>query len=382
MKPQVARELVVRAGRRLVETGLIARTWGNVSCRISSNMFVITPSGRDYMSLTPDEIVTLRIPDLSYSGDIKPSSEKGVHAAVYTMRPDIGFVIHTHQPKASAGGSLGLGSLRLAEEEVICAAYGLPGTGKLRKGVVDALGRSTKNALIMRNHGALCFGRDFEETFAAAAALEDYCESFLRAEYLKRSGKTEYDANEYRAYALHADAYAPAPRQDAASVRAEGGFNFRSKENEAFIAFSRDTGSLAPEQRMHRAIYLRHPKINAIAETSSPGVSAVARKGARLLPLLDDFAQIAGHIVRSAPNDPEAAARAFGSNSAILVREGYALCAGGTESDARAVAMVMDKNCEAWIAASLFGRPKPIGALDCALMRLVYQRKYAALANK
>ena len=56
-----AKRLVVEAGKRLVQTGLIARTWGNVSARISDTQFVITPSGRAYEDLTPEEIVVVRI---------------------------------------------------------------------------------------------------------------------------------------------------------------------------------------------------------------------------------------------------------------------------------------------------------------------------------
>ena len=59
-----AKLAVIEAGKKLVETGLIARTWGNVSCRISDTEFVITPSGRSYENLTPDEIVTVSIEDL------------------------------------------------------------------------------------------------------------------------------------------------------------------------------------------------------------------------------------------------------------------------------------------------------------------------------
>ncbi|MBP7124095.1 MAG: class II aldolase/adducin family protein, partial [Clostridia bacterium] len=47
-----AKKLVVAAGKKLVESGLIARTWGNVSARISDTQFVITPSGRAYETLT------------------------------------------------------------------------------------------------------------------------------------------------------------------------------------------------------------------------------------------------------------------------------------------------------------------------------------------
>jgi len=59
MDTEQAREKVVLAGKKLLESGLIARTWGNVSCRISDRQFVITPSGRSYESLSPGEIVAV-----------------------------------------------------------------------------------------------------------------------------------------------------------------------------------------------------------------------------------------------------------------------------------------------------------------------------------
>ena len=74
MEMNQARSAVLKAGLRLVEAGLIARTWGNVSCRVDAS-FVITPSGRSYQSLTADDLVQVKIDDLSYQGPIKPSSE-------------------------------------------------------------------------------------------------------------------------------------------------------------------------------------------------------------------------------------------------------------------------------------------------------------------
>ena len=43
-----AKELVIRAGKELLQAGIIVRTWGNISCRISDTQFVITPSGLAY----------------------------------------------------------------------------------------------------------------------------------------------------------------------------------------------------------------------------------------------------------------------------------------------------------------------------------------------
>ena len=80
-----AKREVVKAGLRLLDSGLIARTWGNVSCRVDKDYFVITPSGRTYDSLTEDDIVLVKIEDCSYDSNIKPSSEKGVHAEAYKL---------------------------------------------------------------------------------------------------------------------------------------------------------------------------------------------------------------------------------------------------------------------------------------------------------
>ena len=96
-----AKKLVVAAGKKLVESGLIARTWGNVSARISDTQFVITPSGRAYETLTPEEVVVVNIEDCSYEGVIKPSSEKCVHAAAYRHHPTVDSVTHTHQKMAT-----------------------------------------------------------------------------------------------------------------------------------------------------------------------------------------------------------------------------------------------------------------------------------------
>ena len=97
-----ARKLVIEAGLKLAEKKLIARTWGNISARISKEEFVITPSGRSYETLRPEDLVVVRVKDCSYDGPVKPSSEKGVHAAAYGLRSEVNFIIHTHQYYASA----------------------------------------------------------------------------------------------------------------------------------------------------------------------------------------------------------------------------------------------------------------------------------------
>ena len=90
------RQMLVDYGNRLVACGLVQGTWGNISVRLDDRYMLATPSGLDYSRLTPEDMVKVDIETLKYEGDLKPTSEKGLHAAVYQRRPEIGAVIHTH----------------------------------------------------------------------------------------------------------------------------------------------------------------------------------------------------------------------------------------------------------------------------------------------
>jgi L-fuculose-phosphate aldolase len=390
MSDKEAREKVVDAGIRLVKSGLIARTWGNVSCRISDSQFVISPSGRDYLSLTPDEIVAVGIADLSYTGDIKPSSEKGVHAEIYKHFPGVNFIIHTHQENASVVSAIGLDSIKADSQwlflgnEIICASYGLPGTKKLRKGISDALNRTKGNVVIMRNHGAVCFGGDEEEAFQAASDLEATCIHFIEDRFRKINNDQNFDADKMRQYALskidrkHKDTAACDSVSFGSSERTADGFVLHINGNEPIhVKFGYPDQALPREAKIHSAIYSRNPNINCILHTASPDVLTLSRTDTALFPFVDDFAQIVGTRVITVPEDPDKIARALKSASAVMIRNNGALCCGATEGDASAVLMIMEKNCKAEICGTLFGDVKPLSRLDSKLMRFVYLKKYS-----
>lgn len=182
-----AKRLVVDAGKKLIETGLIARTWGNVSARISDTQFVITPSGRAYEDLTPEEIVVVNIEDCEYEGDIKPSSEKGVHAAAYRHHPEVDFVIHTHQRAATIVSITGMEIRNVyAEykdvlgERVPTADYAMSTTNSLRKKVENCIVLNPDcYAIMLMHHGTLCMGKSYDEAFNIAETLEKCCERVI-----------------------------------------------------------------------------------------------------------------------------------------------------------------------------------------------------------
>lgn len=398
MDIMTAKETVITAGKRLVESGLIARTWGNVSCRVDDNSFVITPSGRSYETLTPDEIVLVKIDDLSYDGDVKPSSEKGIHAQAYKLRPEINFVIHTHQMNASAISFLGSDincvpaeSRDIIGSDIPVASYGLPGTGKLKKGVTEALERSNSKAAIMAHHGAVCLGVDYEDAFKVASELEKVCEGYLKNTFYNAMGKTaqtvEEIADYFAAINVRQEEYA---QYDPYTSEREGEtMNMYDEDGNVtrinLLTGENISGGDYPEtMELHREVYRRRKDVNSVIHSKKPEIVAVSKIGKTMKPLLDDFAQLIGITVRGAEYDPgntvksaKKVVRKLRGRNAVLLSGNGALCAAGDKSDAEAVEMVLEKDARAQISADLIGGAKAINPVESLLMRVVYKTKYS-----
>lgn len=327
-----AEEKILEACRLLVEKGLIARTWGNVSARISDTEFLITPSGRAYEEITAADLVRVGIKDLSWEGDVKPSSEKEMHARIYRIRESCGFIIHTHQTNASALSVTGernefraLAAQIASEEErsllgnvIPCASYGLSSTRRLAKNVARTVQENPgSRAVLMRYHGAVIMGEDDETAFRAADALETVCGRI----YEKKCGE-----------AILTEGGPRAVRQKDGSVR----------------------------------IHVR-----------TPYVIEMSRRGKTVMPYLDDMAQIGGLSVRCVSAEPTTAEirRALQDRNAMLIKGDGAICTAETIEDAEAVAAVLEKNCQAANLALKKAIP-PVDAVSARLERTVYMRKY------
>ena len=183
------RPTVVAAGRRLLVEGLVARTWGNVSVRAGAEHMLITPSGRAYEDMTPEDIVPVNLRTNAHEGPLQPSSEGKLHAEIYRTRPEIHAVIHTHQMNASTVAVARRevppildDMVQIIGPSVRVADYALPTTSKIVRVTVKAL--RGRMAALMANHGAICLGRDLDEAFVVCQILEKACKAFIEAEFL------------------------------------------------------------------------------------------------------------------------------------------------------------------------------------------------------
>ena len=81
-------------------SGLSVGTSGNLSVRYDEH-FLITPTGIAYEQLIPDDIVLCDLDGNVVAGNLKPSSEWPLHAAIYKERDDAQAIVHAHPPYAT-----------------------------------------------------------------------------------------------------------------------------------------------------------------------------------------------------------------------------------------------------------------------------------------
>ena len=77
------REQLVKAGLRLLHEGLVSRTWGNISVKVNDSEMVVTPSGKFYDEVTPNDMVLVNFKTNEYKSEIKPFSEFKMHSGIY-----------------------------------------------------------------------------------------------------------------------------------------------------------------------------------------------------------------------------------------------------------------------------------------------------------
>ena len=173
------REQVLETCLQMLRDGLSRVSEGNVSARHpGSGFIVITPSAIPYAKMTVEDLCIITADRKLIEGDWKPTSEIALHTLIYTRRPDVQAVVHTHAPYCSlfavSGEPLPMvltESAMLLGGDVPVAPYFTPGSEELARATADTL--ADQPAALMANHGAMSVGPVLAAAYAATIAAED-----------------------------------------------------------------------------------------------------------------------------------------------------------------------------------------------------------------
>lgn len=173
------REMLWQLHLELPKSNLVTWTSGNISARDPETGYVvIKPSGVRYEDLKPEHMVVVDLDGKRIEGELKPSSDTASHLYIYRHRPDVGGVVHTHSPYATAFAALGkpipVYLTAMADEfggPIPCGGFALIGGEQIGQVVVESIGDSP--AVLLKNHGVFTIGPTAPRAVKAAVMVED-----------------------------------------------------------------------------------------------------------------------------------------------------------------------------------------------------------------
>mgnify|MGYP003757249783 FL=1 len=195
------RNEVYEANMELQRRGLIIYTWGNVSgIDREKGLFVIKPSGISYDELTPNDMVVMDMSGNKVYGHYNPSSDTATHLELYRAFSEIGGIVHTHSPTATAWAQAGRSIPCYGTTHADYFNGEIPCTrGLTEDEVKDEYEKNTglviieafqdKNPLhvpgvLCRNHGPFAWGKDAADAVHNAVVLEEIAKMNLITEQL------------------------------------------------------------------------------------------------------------------------------------------------------------------------------------------------------
>jgi L-ribulose-5-phosphate 4-epimerase len=182
---------VVDVAARVVASGAISTNGhGNVSLRVPGSdemYFTAGPSLRDHPIAA---VVRVGLDGTLREGDLPPiqGAVVAMHTAMYADRPDVGCVLHTHSPYATA--------YAVARRPIGCwvealAMFGLPGGVPVAdygprgsdQAVANIRASAVRDvpAVLLANHGVLVFHRTPELAVLVGSVIEEAAQAGINA---------------------------------------------------------------------------------------------------------------------------------------------------------------------------------------------------------
>lgn len=169
-------EKILEVGKRLDEKQVVNGYEGNISLK-QDGLIYITPSGKNKAYLTSDMVAVTDLDGNQVWGKFKASSELPMHVNLYKMNPEIGGVVHTHDPYLTAFSccahpieNMAYGGFIWDNKVIEIAPYGRPGSDELWKGLEPIVKKGRQSALLA-NHGPVTWGKDVFEAMNKMEAI-------------------------------------------------------------------------------------------------------------------------------------------------------------------------------------------------------------------
>lgn len=201
---EALKKRVYDANMALVEYNLVIFTWGNVSeYDVETGLVGIKPSGVDYNSLKPEDIVLVNLDGEVMEGHYKPSSDTATHIEIYKHFKDVRGVVHTHSPWATSFAQAGKPIKALGTTHADYFYGDIPctrpmtaaeitdeyekNTGKVIVETFETINPNEIPGVIVHEHGPFAWGKSPEDAVHNAVVMEEVAKMAYRTQMILAS---------------------------------------------------------------------------------------------------------------------------------------------------------------------------------------------------
>lgn len=176
----VLKERICDMGRRLWQRDYTDGNGGNITIRVGDNLALCTPTLICKGFMTPEDMCLVDLDGNQLAGTRVRTSEAKTHFGIMKRQPNAKSCVHAHPPHATAFAiaNVNIPSCLIPEAEVFLgkigvAKYQTPGT----PANADEVGEVGKDhqAVLMQNHGVICWGKDVEDAYWKMENIDSYC---------------------------------------------------------------------------------------------------------------------------------------------------------------------------------------------------------------
>ena len=219
------KQKVFEANMQLPKYGLVTFTWGNVSgIDRESGLVVIKPSGVEYDTMKPEDMVVVDLDGKVVEGKYRPSSDTPTHVELYKAFPKVGGIVHTHSSWATSWAQAGrsipcygtthadymygeIPCVRNLTQEEIDEGYE-KNTGTVIISYFQDRDYEAVPCVLCKNHGPFAWGKDPAEAVHNAVVLEEVAKMATRCElinpHLEPAPQRLMDKHYYRKHGANA----------------------------------------------------------------------------------------------------------------------------------------------------------------------------------
>jgi L-fuculose-phosphate aldolase len=180
---------IIEVGRKLWLRQYVDGNGGNISCRLTAEAVICTPTLVSKADLKPSDMCLVDLSGNQLAGGRARTSEILLHLEIYKSVPEAKAVVHCHPAHATAYAITGRvpPSCVIPEYEVFIgrvalSPYETPGTQKFAETVLPFV--KTHNTVLLANHGIVCWADSVTHAEWYAEVVDTYCWTLMLASQL------------------------------------------------------------------------------------------------------------------------------------------------------------------------------------------------------